>query len=147
MRRIFFAGIIAWCAIFTFVGCDLSNKSPIIVDPVVDPTVKVEFRCLILEETADRTKLPEGQLSILTSGTVRDYLTEHCVKGKDGTPEFRFFDKDAKLTDTWIGVVKTNPPTSYPWLYASNGKTGYSGPLPNTVNEFLAKIKPYAETK
>jgi hypothetical protein len=143
IRKFLLAFCLGWVALVS--GCDLSPT--IITDPQVTPVLKPEFRCLILEESEDRTKLPPEQLNILISGTVRDYLDANCVKGKDNQPEYRIYDKDAKLAGVWADAVKANPPSAYPWLYASNGAKGYAGPLPKTVDEFLAKIKPYAEGK
>ena len=105
-----------------------------------------EFRLLIVEETADRPSLPAGQVSIFTSTTLRDYLDQHCKKLSDGSNGYRIIDKDQvnELPADFKATVKDNPT---PWLYCTDGTNGLSCPLPATVDEVLAKVRPYAEGK
>lgn len=117
---------------------------------VVTPVQPVEFRCLILEETAQRTRLTSGQVAILTGKLVSDFMSEHCVKDKNGKPEFRVYDKDLKLTGPWLVVTQKNPPQSYPWFYCTNGRKGTNGPLPKSKDapeKFIQLLNPFVESK
>jgi hypothetical protein len=123
----------------------------IVIDPPNPPPItEAGFRVLIVEETAERGKLPKDQLTILTSTEVRAYLNSHCVKGADGkTPEFRIFDKDTDVShesQIWqkaMAAAKTTPGFVTPWLIVSDGKKGSDGPLPANVADMLAELKKY----
>ena len=113
--------------------------------PAVDSS---QLRVLIVEETADRAKLPPSQLAILTSSIVRAKLDAVCCKGADGkTPEWRILDKDldaAGESALWQEAMKI-PRESVPWLVVTDGvRHGYSGPLPKTIDETLAIVGRYA---
>lgn len=43
----------------------------------ITPLGKQKLDVLLIEESADRTKLPAAQRAVLTSGTFRKWLTEH----------------------------------------------------------------------
>jgi len=111
------------------------NPAPIPVDG---------FRVLILYESADQTKMPAAQQSILFSKTVRDYLNSHCAAGPK-VKDWRIWDKDvdpsgeAKL---WQDVMK-RPRVGVPWIVVSNGKSGFEGPLPANVGDTMALLKKY----
>lgn len=113
----------------------------------VDPAAPIPlsgFRVLIVFETGQG--LPAAQSSILYGKRTRDYLDQHCVKGPNGqTPEYRIYDKDVPLANEsklWRDAM-ARPRTSVPWLLISNGTTGYEGPLPATVDEFIALCDKY----
>ena len=99
---------------------------------------------LILEETADRSLLPESQLEILSSTELRAWAVAHCDKDADGQPQFRVIDKDADTTHMdhlWqdrIVLAKSKP---LPYLAVSTGRSGAAGDLPLTVNETLKVLK------
>lgn len=102
------------------------------------------FRVLFVIETADVSKLPKEQLTILTAKSIRDYLNAKCVK-VGNQPEYRIWDKDIDVTHAgpiWQQAMQ-RPRQSLPWLIISDGKTGYEGPLPKTVDETLALLKKY----
>lgn len=120
-----------------------------IVDPDVDPSPITEGgkRALIVYESSEKSKLPFDQQIALDSGTLREWLGEHTDKGPDGAPEFRVWDQDVDLSfvsDVWREAM-TLERESLPWLIVSNGKTGYSGPLPGTEDEILAVLRRYLE--
>lgn len=131
-------------------GCnvDWTGQRHVVVDPNPPHIVtQPEFRLLIVEETADRPSLSPGQLSVFTSTVIRDYLDQHCKKLADGSNGFRIIDKDQvdELPADFKATAKAENPT--PWLYCTDGTNGLSCPLPATVDEFLAKVKTYAEGK
>lgn len=103
------------------------------------------FRVLILYEEGEKAKYPESQLGIMYGKTVRDYLNTHCVKGSDGTPERRIYDKDVDASGDgkhWTEAMKRSR-TTLPWVIISTGKSGYEGPLPKSVPEMMELLKKY----
>lgn len=104
------------------------------------------FRVLVLFESADKANYPRSQLAIIEGKTARDYLESHCVTEADGkTKAYRIWDKDTP-TDADLPVWKNamqRRPQSIPWVMIGNGKTGYEGPLPETVEEFVAKCEEF----
>lgn len=103
------------------------------------------LRMLILEETADRGKLPRPQAAILTSTKVREYL-----KAKSG--EMRQLDDDQTAEETafmsanWKAAyerAKADSKGVTPWVILSNGRTGESRPLPASEDELLTLLKSY----
>lgn len=114
--------------------------------PTPAPIPADGLRVLIVEDVAQRVKLPAAQSAILFDKSVRDYLNSKCVAGADSkTKEWRIWDKgvDASAeSKLWQDAVK-RPAKSYPWLIISDGKTGYEGPLPADVDATLALLKKY----
>lgn len=119
-------------------GCNL----PVIFHSA--PISESGFRVLIVEEAQERVKLPASQLSIFTSEELTDYCNAKCVK-VNNTPEYRIYDKDVKFTnesDVWKKAMAIER-KSLPWLIVSNGRSGYSGPLPLTIDETMKILKRY----
>jgi hypothetical protein len=110
------------------------------------PIPTAGLRVLIVEETADRPKLPAGQAAIFTSAALRDWLDANCAKTPDGkAPDWRILDKDADLAldlPHWRQAMAL-PRSTLPWLIVSDGSRGYSGPLPATEAETLALLDAY----
>ena len=114
-------------------------------EPPTPPTSGL--RVLILEESAERAKLPSAQLAVLFAEQVRTYLEAKCVPGPDGkTKEWRIWDKDTtthaerdKNFREWIGRKRT----SLPWIVIQNNATIYEGPLPANVTDTLALLKKF----
>lgn len=104
------------------------------------------FRVLMLYEEEDKAKYPASQLSVLTGRAVRDYLESKCVVGPDSkTREYRIWDKDVDASPEskhWQDALK-RPRTALPWVIISDGKTGFEGPLPQTIEETLTLLKKY----
>ncbi len=101
--------------------------------PITEPGLFV----LIVEETAERAKLPASQLSILTGTELRDY-----VKTKNA--KMAVLDKDVKefKDGTAFGKMILRPRTATPWLIISNYPNGgYEGPLPKTMAETMALVR------
>lgn len=109
------------------------------------------FRVLIIEETAERAKLPAKQYAVLFAKPLYDYLRAKCAaepafeEGK----AFAVWDKDApldaapKLWQDAVARAKAAAGFKTPWLLVSTGKAGYSGPLPGTLEETLTLLKKY----
>lgn len=123
-------------------GCSFTPFTP--VNP---PPIEAEgLRVLIVEETADRHKLPTSQLAVLTSAKLSEWLDDNCVK-HDGHPEWRRWDKDTDISherSLWQSAFEEER-AELPWLYVSNGQTGYSGPLPQTLDETFEILEKYKE--
>jgi len=104
------------------------------------------FRALIIYETSELGKLPQGQLDVLYGIEVRSYLARRCVKGPNGTtPEWRLWDKDADTSGEsklWQDAMKRTR-ASVPWLILSDGKIGFEGPLPSSIPEMMTLLKKY----
>lgn len=102
------------------------------------------LRVLIVYESSEVAKYAPGQITVLYAKDVRDYLNARCVKANNW-PEWRVFDKDADASgesDLWKAALKRDRKT-LPWLVVSNGRDGYEGPLPASVDEALALLKKY----
>ncbi|MDB5338688.1 MAG: hypothetical protein JWN70_4307 [Planctomycetaceae bacterium] len=124
------------------------------VDPAPeDKTVVGKLWVVIVKDGAHLSQLSSSQMQALLSTTVRDYCTAHCLKGTDGkTPEFKVYDKDTDVSQQSPAIQKAfktavedlaKSGTTGPWLTVSNGKTGYSGPLPLTEATVIEKLKVY----
>jgi hypothetical protein len=120
-------------------------------DPAPIPTAG--FRVLMIYESADLSTLPAKQLNVLYDKGIRDYLNSKCVKGDDGkTPAWRIWDKDvdaSKDDKVWgEAMTKAKGVTGFktPWLVVSNGKTGFSGPLPADTTSALTLLKKYGDS-
>lgn len=97
------------------------------------------LKVLILTETSDQSKLPRGQLTILTSGTVRDYLNSHCLK-ESGRAAWRVWDRDVNPvneTALWQKAFAAANKAAVPQILIGDGNKGFSGPLPTTVDETM----------
>lgn len=103
---------------------------------------------LIVYESAELAKLSKGQLNTLYAKSVRDALRADCFKD-DGNRNgaWRLWDKDDDPKDEskmWRDAMKVKR-ESVPWVVISNGKTGFSGPLPDAPEKLIdlvAKYKP-----
>lgn len=99
------------------------------------------LRVIIVEESADRMKLPKDQREIMFSQELYDYLDKHCVSKR----AWGIWDKDDDVSaygKEFVEAMK-RPRTSLPWLIVSDGKTGFEGPLPATLAETLTLLKKY----
>lgn len=123
-----------------------SPPVPPVPPPSPAPIPLPGFRALFIYESAELGKMSAQQQLVLTSQTIRDYLSSKCVAGPDGrTKEWRFYDKDTDLSadgKVWQDAMK-RPRTQVPWLIVSNGKEGYEGPLPENEAKTLELLKKY----
>lgn len=110
-------------------------------DPDNPAPIPVEgFRVLMIFETEDLAKYKSGQLSVLYSTDIRKYMDSKCVGGKSG---YRIWDKDESGTghpQLWQDAMKRSR-TTLPWLIVSNGKTGYEGPIPDSIQATMEILK------
>lgn len=114
--------------------------------PSVAPIQEPGFRVLMVYESADLSQLSESQKSVLYSAKIREYLNAHCSQGADGkTPDYRIIDQDTDVSGDsgWWQEAMKRERKSLPWLVISNGKTGFEGPLPKSVDEALVVLKKY----
>lgn len=106
--------------------------------PVVDeaPFPADRLSVLMVEDFNKRFDLPSSQIDLLNSMILRDR-----VRQMGG--EIRSFDKDINAqheAQKWRdGLAK--PRDSLPWILIANGRRGYSGPLPKTVDEAIQLIE------
>jgi hypothetical protein len=116
--------------------------------PSPAPIPAAGLRVLIVYETADATKMPVAQQSILYGKPFRDYLNAKCALGPDGkTREWRIWDQNVATSaesKTWQDAM-ARPRASVPWLVVSNGKAGWEGPLPANVDAAMAIIKKFEQ--
>lgn len=106
---------------------------------------------IILREAQEAHLLPPAQRSIFNSAKVIGWCTQNCTK-LNGQPAFRIWDDDytrpmfanapAVLTDAYFLLLEQA--TTRPWIAISDGKRGFSGPLPGTVDETLALLQKFA---
>ncbi len=152
MRRL----VLFVCVGLALSGCVRPNPvpptPPVPPPPIVEPIVKAPFWVVIVKDGENLQAMPPAQLQILYSPEIRKYCEANCVKGSDGkTPEFRIFHKetDVSLESESIraafkiavdDMAKTDKKS---WIALSNGKAGYSGPLPDTVPATLEIMKQY----
>ncbi len=128
------------------------GPNPPTPDPPVPPVpVPVTgLRVLIVEESADRPKLPASQQSVLFSKSVRDWLDAHCVDGEGGVKDWGIFDKDADLSrySRHLREMLARPRTSLPWVVIKgDGGIVHEGPLPVDVPAALNLLGKYAPAK
>ena len=122
-------------------------------DPTSAPFPSPGFSILILKEASETGRLTEGQRSVLTSPQILKYVNQRAVKLEDEQPAYRAWDDDysAQQLDNAPKVMReayalvSAAKTELPWVAISTGKTGWQGPLPNTVDEMLALLRKYGE--
>lgn len=131
-------------------------------DPDTAPIPGDGLQVLFVFETGTAAKIPPAQQSILYGKTVREYLNAKSPLGPDGkTRQWRIWDKDVDASNeqaVWQEALKRanlksaewkpakdgkGPKTALPWVIISNGRTGYEGPVPETVEEMLKLLKKY----
>lgn len=120
------------------------------IDPPVPPgpppvVVPTGFRVLMIYESSDSN--PEAVNTTLNSTKIRAYLNSKCVKGADGTPEWRVWDKDITVSANesptmkllWDGVKPTLG--TVPRLVVAVNGAAKVYPLPATEVDTLAFLK------
>lgn len=105
------------------------------------------FRVLVVYESSE-TMTP-GQHSAVYGKTIRDYLDSRCAAGPGGRREWRVWDPDIDTRGEakhWQDAMRRKR-DRLPWIVVSTGKTGYEGPLPDTLEKTMDLIRKYAEGK
>lgn len=114
--------------------------------PTPPPIPAAGLRVMFVYETAALSTLPPGQVSVLYSKAVRDYLNLKCPVGADGkTKEYRFWDDNVDTSNEsalWQAAFK-RPRSSLPWVLISNGTAGFEGPTPGTIDEMMSLLRKY----
>jgi len=115
--------------------------------PDVVPIPANGLRVLIVEESAQRHTLSQGQRLIILGKEFRDFLEAKCVMGPDNrTKEYRIYDPEIAMngeSKIWQDVMK-RPRASVPWIVISNGKNGFEGPLPTNLADAILLVNKYA---
>lgn len=125
---------------------DVKPDNPPDPKPIPAPIALDGLRVLMVYDSAELAKLPAAQHSIFYSQTLRNFLNTKCVAGDKGQREWRVWTSTTDASaeaDHWQKAL-ARPRKSLPWLIVSNGKTGYEGPLPATVDDTLKLIETFA---
>lgn len=115
----------------------------------VDPSpIETKARmALIVYESSELSKYPHQQVAAFRGEPLHNYLTEKCDKDEDGHPLFRIWDKDVDQThldQVWKDALNV-PRDTLPWLIATNGEEGFSGPMPRNTEATIELLKKYME--
>jgi hypothetical protein len=119
-------------------------------DPPKPPGPATGLRVLIVEESAERAKLPAAQQSIIFSKSVRDWLDANCRPLDAKTKEWGIHDKDTDLTgySKELEALRTRSRASVPWIIISSDQgVLYEGPLPADVPSTLNLLGKYSPAK
>lgn len=108
-----------------------------IPDVVVEPPMPgLNFGVLIVESRNERARLSRGQLETLQSAEFRRWLANNGA-------EHRIWDENTDISresEPWQKGMR-RPRDSLPWLIVSNERTGFTGPLPPTLEETIALLE------
>ena len=91
---------------------------------------------LIVEETEDRDDTPRSQNAAISSTIWRDY-----VNSKGGELRVLPPTHDASKESQWVQDALKVERDSLPWLVVSNGKSGFSGTLPENLDGLMTELK------
>lgn len=120
------------------------GPGPVPPTPAPAPIPDAGFRVLMVYESSELNNIPASQVEAMRAQSVRQYLDAKCVVGPDGkTKEWRIWDKDVDATKAdklWRDALARKR-DSLPWIIISDGKKGFEGPLPKTVDDMLKLLK------
>lgn len=102
-----------------------------------DPKPPGKLMVLVVEETDSRGSLPASQIAVFGAKEIRDFMKS--------AGELRILDEDQSVStaEPWIQQAWKEPRQTLPWVVMSNGTTGYSGPLPATVEDMMTLLRRY----
>lgn len=112
--------------------------TPIVVEDAPFPSDGLTVVMIEDVETRMRGELSPGHFAALTSSTVREWA-------KESGAHFRIFPQNTPttgMTETEAAAFKL-PHESLPWIHISNGKTGFTGPLPDGVEATIKLMGEY----
>lgn len=103
------------------------------------------LRVLVVYDSKGEAEYPAPQREVLYALGVREYLDAKCAPGPDGLREWRIWpaSTDPRGEAPWLRDAFARPRQSLPWLVVSNGRAGFEGPLPGSIDETLATIRRY----
>lgn len=121
--------------------------------PTTVPFETPGLTVIIFREAGEGGSLPVGQRNIFVSSKILKWCTENCVKIA-GQPAFRIWDDD--YTPERFGNVDPILKSAYfkilpqaqnnlPWIVISDGKKGYSGPLPKDIDTTLTLLQGFKQ--
>lgn len=129
------------------VGIALKGNLPPPQPPVVN-VLGSGFKVMFVKESKDAPTYTASQLTILSSTKIVAYLKEKCVKGPNGSPEYRYLDKD-KINDPnlpahWKAAMQINR-EGLPYMIMSDGTrlTVKKITPEDTEDSILALLKTY----
>lgn len=109
--------------------------------PTPDVIPSDSLRVLIIEESAERTKLKPGMLNAMFAEEVHNYIFQ-----KQGY--LRVYDKDDNLAgekEWYQKAAKLASGQPLPYLVIGNGRTQYAGAMSDSVDGMLNLLKKYGE--
>lgn len=114
--------------------------------PDPDPPIPAPTGARVLLVNESSAVMSKGQLNVWNSTELKAYLDRKCVKGDDGRPEWRKWDKDVSLTKETPTLVKlwdaTKPQLkALPAIVIVTDGSGEIFPLPETIAETLTLLK------
>jgi len=113
--------------------------------PTPGPVEKLSV--LIVEESADRARLPASQQSILFGRTVRTWLNENCQDWPEGKiRDWGIFDRDSDLSgySKTLQEMMNRKRNGLPWIVIhGDGKVVHEGLLPESVSKTMELLKKY----
>jgi hypothetical protein len=102
------------------------------------------LRVLIVYELDELASYPASQVNVLYAKELRVWAQKNCVKDSTGTAGLRILDQDTTAdTPTQWTTAMARPRDSMPWIIVGNGKTGYEGPLPQTLAETISLLEKF----
>jgi len=125
-----------------------SGPGPGPPDPLV-PFPAPGLAVVITHEQQTTAQLPRSQQAIFTSSRILQWLSQNCYKTRDNTILCRIYDDDQDVSNAHpvlkeaFKVAAVRSADSSPWIVISNGKTGYSGKLPLTIDQTLDLLNRY----
>jgi len=116
------------------------------------PVVTGPIRVMIVQDAEYDEPLSAEMVATINSEAVDKYCDTHCEKDSAGVSEFKKYMSDTATEMQSPAIRKAlevanaeRIKANYrkPWITISNGKRGYSGPVPETEAELLALLKKY----
>lgn len=139
-----FGWLLAAVAI-VFLAFVLVNRARVPDGDDAKPTPSVSgLHVLIVEETADRSKLPASQVAIFTSIPLREWYAANCAK--DG---YRCFDQhdDLKNESAEWRELRSRVTLKPPCYLVVDGKRGQEGRLPEDPERFQQLLEQFKAKK